>query len=361
MRNLRPLLLPLVALAALPCAPASAVSQDTDSRLSIHGYLTQAYAQSDGLTIQGITKDGTWDYIVVALQMRYAITDDDHIIVQVRGRRIGNSLLSDNDVELDWAYYTHNFGSVIAKIGKIPLPLGIYNDIRSVGTVLPFFRAPASIYREGAETIKGVLLSNRLPLGRWSLESAVYAGNIDVVVPEFTPAGPFLFSSSVSGNYGANVWLNTPITGVRVGASALHFRLPSAVGDTVANTSYTGSVDATFDRFFVRGEYQELLLKKVLVGGGDETQHIVYGQAGVKLTDHVSLNVQMEVDDNSDPGRSYRNSDDRAIGLNYAVSPNILFKIEGHAVKGYAFDTYLPTTGPAQKTNYGIASISVSF
>jgi hypothetical protein len=361
MRDLRVLLLPLVALAALPCAPVSAAGQDTESRLSIHGYLTEAYAKSDGLPIQGITKDGTWDYYVAALQMRYAITDDDHLVLQVRGRRVGNSLLSDNDIALDWAYYSHNFGPVTAKVGKIPLPLGLYNEIRSVGTVLPFFRAPASIYREGAETIIGVLVSNRLPLGRWSLESAAYAGNIDVTVPEFTPAGPFLFSSSVSGNYGANVWLNTPITGVRVGASALHFRLPSAVGDTVANTSYTGSLDATFDRFFVRGEYQELLLTKVLVGGGNETQHIVYGQGGVKLTDHVSLNVQVEVANNNEPGRSYLNNDDRAIGVNYAVSPNIVFKIEGHTVRGYAFDMYLPTTGPAQKSNYGIASVSVSF
>lgn len=361
MRNLPSFLFALVVLAALPCAPASAFGQETDSKLSIHGYLTQAYAKSDGLPIQGIPKDGTWDYLVAALQMRYAISENDHLIFQARVRRVGSSLLSDNDIELDWAYYAHDFGPFAAKIGKIPIPLGLYNEIRSVGTVLPFFRAPASFYHEGTETIKGALISNRLPLGRWSLESEAYAGNIDLVVPAFTPAGPALFTSEVSGNYGANIWLNTPIPGVRVGGAALHFRLPSAVGDTVGNTAYSGSVDATFDRIFVRGEFQQLMLTKVLQGGGNETQDIAYGQAGLKLTDHLSLNIQVEIANDHDPGRSFRATDDRAIGVDYAVSPNIVFKIEGHAAKGYGFDLYLPTSGPAPKSNYGIASVSVSF
>lgn len=361
MRKKRLRLVVPVALAAALCVPNAAHGQDTDSKLSVHGYLTQAYAKSDGLTFAGIPKDGTWDYLVAALQMRYAITGNDHIVLQARTRRIGTSPLSDNSITLDWAYYAHTFGAFETKIGKVPGPRGLYNEIRSVGTVLPFFRAPTTFYREGPETIKGASVGVHIPMGSWRLESVAYAGNVDLVLPVFLPTGPILFTTSLAGNYGGDLWLHTPVPGLRVGASAIRLRLPTAVGDTVGNTSWAASVDGTFDHFFVRAEYTKLALKKVLPGGGNQTQTIAYGQGGLKFTDHVSLNLQWEFANYAEPGRSYHFTDDRAIGVNYAVSPNIVFKIEGHAIKGYNFDQFLLTTAPAPKAKYGIASLSVSF
>ena len=69
------------------------------SKLSIHGFLTQAYATAefskggptpDEVTL-GIPEDGTFDYRVLALQFRYDITPEDTMIVQFSSRSLGAS------------------------------------------------------------------------------------------------------------------------------------------------------------------------------------------------------------------------------------------------------------------------------
>jgi len=340
-------------------AVTSTHAQDVSDKFSVHGYLTQAYAKSDKIPTSGITRDGTWDYRVFALQMRYAATDNDQVVMQVRNRRIGTSLLSDDGVQLDWAYYAHNFGPLVAKIGKAPLPLGLYNEIRSVGTILPFYRAPSTFYREGVETIKGIVLSTRLPLGAWSLESTVFGGGTSIDVPTPTPFGVIRVKFEAEENYGTQMWLNTPIPGLRVGGTWLRFQAKFPT-DTSMNNAFVGSVDGTFDRFFVRGEYQRLKLAGFFPNG-DETQILFHGQAGMKLFGPLSLNVQEEGAHVTDLGYTYRDLDDHAVGVNYALESNMVFKVEAHRRNGYNFDTYLAPTGPAGKSSYGIASMSVSF
>src|SRR5690349_15419872 len=63
--------------AAAP-APAIPVPQIMES-LQIHGHLTQAYAQSDEIQINGIPTDATGDYRTAALQFRYGFTDNDNV------------------------------------------------------------------------------------------------------------------------------------------------------------------------------------------------------------------------------------------------------------------------------------------
>src|SRR4029078_364973 len=71
-----------------------AVAQDNDSSLSVHGFLTQAYASSNGNTLFGIPDDGTSDYRNAALQFRYKLTDHNSIVIQLSHERLGDSLLN---------------------------------------------------------------------------------------------------------------------------------------------------------------------------------------------------------------------------------------------------------------------------
>jgi hypothetical protein len=336
-------------------------AQDISDKFSVHGYLTQAYAEADKLPINGISKDGTWDYRVVALQMRYAMTDKDQFVVQVRNRHLGSGLLNDDGVVIDWAYYRRDFGPAAVKIGHVPFPLGLYNELRLVGTVLPFYRAPSVFYLAGIETIQGASLSHRQPLGPWSLESTVYWGGETVKTPIVTPTGSAVLTNRAENIYGAQEWLNTPIQGLRVGAAFHHFKAPLPdLSDTTANNLYAASLDGTFDRFFVRGEYMRYNVERALVTA-DIGQINYYGQGGVKLFEPLWLNVQLEYGKSDYAGFKFRSTDDKAVGVSYMFSPNKVLKIEAHTVKGYSFDTFVDPTGPAGKTNYGIASMSVSF
>jgi hypothetical protein len=337
---------------------ASASAQSEESRFTVHGYLNQAYARSDKQQIYGIPKTGIWDYRTIAVQGRYALTDDDNFVVQLRNRHIGASLSNDQDVALDWAYYQHDFGILKARVGKSPIPLGMYNEVRSVGTVLPFYRAPASFFLEGIETIEGVTLMHQRSFGDWSIETTVYGGAIrsrfQANAPP--PVGAYLYNAQSQNNIGAQLWINTPIKGVRFGGSALRFQLVLPT-DTTNNKIYVASFDATFDRAFLRAEYEPTYN----IAGISETQNHYYVHGGVNVIGGLSLNGQVETATYHDFGIKYRQAFDRAVSVNYAVQPNVVFKIEGHKNTGYNFDTFRSPTDPPGESNYGIASLSVSF
>ena len=153
----------VIALAAAALLPAAAQAQSSAlEKLSIHGYMSQGYVQSSEMPFSGIPTDATGDYRTAALQFRYAISDNGSAVVQIRHRRLGTSPLQgiEPDVSLNWAYYQQRFGSASLKVGKLPIPRGIYNEVRAVGTILPFYRAPVNTYIEGYETVDGASLAS---------------------------------------------------------------------------------------------------------------------------------------------------------------------------------------------------------
>ena len=79
--------------------------------MSVHGFLTQAFAISDGNQILGIDKDGTTDYRNLALQFRYDMNDQSNVVIQFEHRRMGESpvLKLQQDVELDWGFFEYRF------------------------------------------------------------------------------------------------------------------------------------------------------------------------------------------------------------------------------------------------------------
>ena len=137
---LRKFVLPLLAV-----LPVLLTTLSAQSKLNIHGYLTQAYAISDGNKIFGISPHGSADYRNLALQFRYDANPSNTIVFQFSHERLGSTpiMLLKEDVELDWGFFEHRFRNAISiKVGKIQIPLGIYNEIRDVGVLLPFYRLP---------------------------------------------------------------------------------------------------------------------------------------------------------------------------------------------------------------------------
>src|SRR5215212_756095 len=80
------------------------------SKVSIHGYVSQAYAVSEEHPIFGIPTHGTTDYRDLALQFRYDQNRKNAVVVQFRHERLGEQRTGNDqaDVQLDWAFYQHN-------------------------------------------------------------------------------------------------------------------------------------------------------------------------------------------------------------------------------------------------------------
>ena len=259
MRCLRPT--PLFAAVALLGLATTVRAQGSDGQLAIHGYLTQGAAVSHGAQFYGMTDQISTDFRYAALQFRYD-RKKDGFLLQVNNRRLGSSPITDFEsaVNLNWAFYERRGDDGTSfRFGRIPVPRGIYNEERSIGVVLPFYRAPVIFYDEGAyfsETIDGIVLSHTIKKDSpWNLEANLYGGGWSLLA--YDQSGPAYSVSRIRADngIGTQLWLNTPIDGVRLGTSAQTYRWRSlADGSKQQVKEYQASFDATRPKFMVRAE-----------------------------------------------------------------------------------------------------------
>lgn len=364
---------------ALVGLASPAAAQIDAERLSIHGYLTQAAAASTDHPVVGIPADFTTDYRAAALQVRYALTSQDAFVVQLSHRRLGVSPLTEAlpDVALGWAYYQRQLGNGSLKLGRAPLPLGIFNETRYVGTLMPLYRAPVTAYGEGFEALDGAVLTQRAALGAgWGLEASAYAGgftNEDAYWVRI-PTGPTT-TTIVSGTqksrleptFGGRLWIETPVPGLRVGGDALQFStrdVRDGEGNVVTEgqsfTATNVAFEASYVRGSLRGEFRSVDAGRAYSYDG------YYGQGVLNATERVAFVAQLEFADNAyaadgtrERTQEYR---DAAIGVRYALHPGVVFKLEAHDTKGIRyFDRYVDPAGPRLETRAAIASVSVAF
>ena len=146
----------IAACVLLAMSPALASAQD--DKLSIHGSANIGYGKTDGLPYFGLNRDGTSDYRAIALQFGYKISDKDRVVTQLLHRNFGTSPLKaiQPTVEPVWAFYEHRFDNgTSVKLGRNPLPRGLFNEVRFIGTLLPFYRVGSAVYGETLEFLDG--------------------------------------------------------------------------------------------------------------------------------------------------------------------------------------------------------------
>ncbi len=371
----------LVLIAATLVAPTAAHAQDLGDRFAFHGSLVWGYGKSDGLPVFGVNKDGTTDYRAVALQFRYSVSQNDQFVTQLLSRSIGTSPLDSVEPSVFpvWAYYQHRSGAWTFKLGRDPLPRGIFNEVRFIGTLLPFYRVGSDVYGETLEYLDGAVAGRSWELGRgWGAETHFFAGGTDLKALLPSNSGVGVVKFRMENILGTQLWLNTPIEGLRAGAFLAGYQPEPSYQQTNPSgrqltTLY--SLDGNFDRFFARGEFTEFSGKKPTKS--DYTAW--YGQGGVRVNEKVTVAGQfMQMHRYIEfgapiPPVTVKLDQDLAGSIAYAPSANVMFKLEGHHTTGYSFDanvpTFVPPAGPpfvmgiapASKANYMIASVAVSF
>lgn len=362
------------------------------AKLQIHGFLTQAYAKAKfvngGPSVNeiaiGIPERGTTNYRNLALQFRYDMSDKDVFVVQFSSRALGDSPIQvfEDEIELDWAFYERRLTDVTSlKVGRVQIPLGIYNEIRDVGTLLPFFRPPYNFYKEGTftnETVDGLSLSHDFfGSSDWGLEATVYAGEWkSITVPLNDPSSPQL--DDVIDGYGYQLWLNTPLSDLRIGTGLMSARQPGGAIPLKdpRRDIWTAAIDGTFGWFTLRAEAQRnkfTILTPIGELNGAFTNW--YVQTGFQATEKFRIWGQLDVSDSDGSCLCYSRSGDRrfredlGVSLLYYFSPNILLKGEYHwteeTFQQLAFNPatrlFTPINIPAKDGNYTVVSLSVSF
>ena len=360
------------------------------SKLRVFGHLTQGFAISDEHQIFGIPTSGSSDYRNLALQFRYDIDPKNNLIVQIAHKRLGKHPAQSeaDDVELDWGFFEHHFSpEIFLKFGKVQMPLGIYNELRDVSVLLPFYRAPSSVYSESrasGEYVNGIVFGYSTKLGKdWRFRSDVFAGQWSWL--EWLLIAPILSNElsvklgtvDIEKAFGSQAWLMTPIDGLRFGFSGYFGDTENGLSELLSGikapslTSYLFSVEGDFDRFLVRAEDNI-----ISVVNSPFYMNSYYVQSGVNIWSNFVLNAQYEVVDFKDFIVTYdlgivplgkkisrKIHEDFGVGLNYTFSSNIVIKLEVHSTNGFfvedQFTTpYLPD---ALRTRYAILSLATSF
>ena len=295
MRNVLSTGLVLVTLAL--ATPAAA----QETKLQVHGYLTQAYGAAHGGTFLGIPEGGTADYRTAALQLRYTMTPNDQFVWQFSHRRLGTSPITVGEPELkvDWLFYSRQMGNLDLRVGRLPIPAGIYNEVRDVGVLLPLYRAPYDFYLEGAftsETVDGLSAGYHLFADApWNVEVSLFGGRYDMTNSNTsydsvgTPIAHTPEVVNVDNALGTQLWLNTPVDGVRAGFGAS--RLDVQSGDFEGKwTEWHGSLDARTHWATLQAEYRRFAIPDVNYTAG-------YVYAGFHATPQLTLHGQMEFSD----------------------------------------------------------------
>ena len=351
--------------------PAGNSDKALRSRFKIHGFLNWGYGVSSEHKYRGIPESGTVDLRAAALQVRFQATPRDEFILQLANEQVGTSpsnALRD-DLEVDWLYYHRQIGDRTAlKIGRVPLPIGIYNEIKNVGTLLPFYRPSGTFYGDGtwtSDSVDGVVLShNFAPNSAWSLDSHVYFGEWDRIE---TSGSELRFDiAKIEEAKGLWLWLGTPVSGLRLGFGINRFHaeggafLPPGVTDT-EETKYF-SIDADLGRAVVRMETSQRKFT-----GGDWTPF--YLEIDVGLTERLHLSALYDTADLYFEVPFFATFDGTieeifGLGMRYSFNPNIVAKVEYQWFEGYGQIEDQPLNiffDESVKTNVLLISAALSF
>ncbi len=347
-----------------PAAPAARGA----GRLTVHGYVTQGFAGlHGGVQFYGVRGRTSADFRYAALQGRYALTGTDHVVLQVNHRRLGDSPITglESEVRANWAYYEHAFRDGTAvKAGRSPIPRGIYNQLRSVGVALPTYRPPVVFYDEGAyysETIDGVVASRTFREDApWSVEAHAYAGRWESLAYDTWSDEYAVERVHARRAVGGQLWLNTPVDGVRLGAAAQRYAVNEEVMETSEMKEYHLSADVTRERGFFRTEAQVQLY-------GVSEFYSGYAQLGARLAGklHGVVEVQRSVEAGVEYGdgtlpSSYMWHRSTGVGLSYAFAPTLVAKVEHHWDRGIQLEQPGDPLNP-MRFRYAIVSLSASF
>jgi hypothetical protein len=137
------------------------------------------------------------------------------------------------DFVLDYALAEYTFSDSIGlRAGRIRLPGGIYNDIQDVDVARTFVLLPQGMYdarnRDFSVSLDGGEFFGTIPLKQaGSLSYEIYAGMINpsdnggVALKIRNNLPPFIHFDSIdsAAQFGGQLWWNTPIDGLRFGAS----------------------------------------------------------------------------------------------------------------------------------------------
>jgi hypothetical protein len=394
--------------------PTSAADMFGD-RLTINGFASQAFidTQENNYLVPD-SQDGSLAHTEFGLTFNSQVSDKLRVGGQLLARKLGDegNLL----VKLDWGFGEYAATDWLKlRAGKIKLPIGLYNEERDLDFVRPMAFLPQGVYDELTRDFltagNGVGAAGNIGLGSaGDLDYAVFVGELQVsdettlvryqksyisnAAQESFGVPVTDYESRSDTSVAARVVYNTPLSGLRVGASyadvSAYFEL-GAFGNSFSQilqgTGIPGTTGGGFrdnwilsaeylsERLDLRGEFKRFHTETDTFGqvgeDGDTEAWYVMGTVHIPGTDQLGVTVVYDVftrftDREHDPEDAHNDKKDLGVGLRWDVTGGFALKAEYHTVSGAAsvFDTWSEFNreqGLANDWSYYIVKSSFAF
>jgi hypothetical protein len=197
-----------------------------------HGFASQGFLYSGGYNYLGDTTHGSFKFSEAGLNTSFNPLPRTRIAAQAFTYDMGEA--GKYDVVLDYALAEYTFNDSFGiRAGRIRRPQGIYNDNQDVDVARIFVLLPQGMYdarwRDFTVSLDGGEFFGTLPLPHaGSLSYEIYAGlirpsqdgGLALQIRNNLPAFVNLDAISSATLFGGQLWWNTPVEGLRIGAAA---------------------------------------------------------------------------------------------------------------------------------------------
>jgi len=328
--------------------------------LDFHGFASQGFLVSDKYDYLGNTRYGSFKFTEAGLNA--AINPFPRTRITAQGFLYDVGDAGGYDVVLDYASAEYTFNDLIGfRAGRIRRPEGIYNAIQDLDLARTSVLLPQGMYnarwRDFYTSIDGAALFGSIPLSAaGSLSYEAYAGyqnpqmngGLALQRKGSPPYLPLMWINSPL-NTGAQLWWNTPVNGLRVGAAmnvSLDVQYQSVNGRLSDGSPFVQrySLEYLWRKWTFQAEYYTYSVDYQQSGGGSPhgVRHIEpdswYAGASYRFNKWFEAGAyytEFYADVHNRTG-SANYQKDAALSLRFDLTDWWIFKVEGHCINGTA-------------------------
>ncbi|MCP3138317.1 hypothetical protein [Pyxidicoccus xibeiensis] len=329
----------LVLCTALFAAGAASGMPLEDGKFFINGYGRLATGKSWGNNYLGTNQDVGLHDMGSTLMFRALPVERLTLNTQFSFEKISTS--ADFKPSVDYAFAEWAFSDKLRlRAGRNQLPLGLYSEIYDVGTLRPFNQLPQGTYGGtsiGVENYDGVGLTGRVSVtGEWMVEYDAYGGFLDLKDPLSAACGTSGQCERPAQVLGGRLSLWTPVEGLRFTTSGYASRDPEKLQGEHQVRGVVGlGAEYLGESFWARAEFFNLFSEAADTRAG-------YLELAYFLTQHWQVAGRLESSRSWLPGfpasaLTLLRHREAAVGVNFWVTPQFVFKLSFHNVIGNRF------------------------
>lgn len=369
-----------------------------DGKVQIHGFFSQGYLDSTDNNFLGDTQNGTFRFSEIGLNINAQLTEKFRIGSQALYAHL--PVHGSGKLYADWLVAEYHFADPLGvRLGKIKMPMGLYNMERDSDFLRPLIFLPQSIYdetrRDSWQAHWGGEIYGNLFLGKLGdMDYQLFGGQIhydddslatlaatEIVIRYSKETSENLFIEDLSREnnyvYGAALFFNTSVEGLRGALTFLALEDESWIHDIQVSSlrvksKLVASLEYTWRQFSVVTEYSEADRRQeqfniTTLDGRSRAWYLLLSYSPIE---EVTLSLLYDeyyrlIGNRHEPVGTrniYPWRKDLAATLRYDITESWTFKAEWHTIDGTAFYmNYFNLDGSERYWQYGALKLTFNF